>query len=223
MMPQNPQSRFGWSANIPLPRRKYEMAAVIATWPFGLDGAKAAAQLLRDHASALEAVTIGIETVELDPTVTSAGYGGLPNADGVLQLDAALMTSAGRAGAVIAVENFPSAIGLARLVMQHSSHTILTGAGAMRFAVECGLQTCSDASELLTAHAKKRYEEFREGLGHTDGRRDGERIMKHRYYWNDCKGCDRKSCSRMHDEWDGVQGDGACGGFAHHWGWTLYG
>lgn len=155
------------------------MAAVISTWPFSLDGAKAAVRLLRNQASALEAVTTGIEIVELDPTVTSAGYGGLPNADGILQLDAAVMTSTGQAGAVIAVENLPSAIRLARLVMQRSTHTILTGTGATRFAVECGLRPYSDVSELLTPHAKKRYEEYRGGVMHAEGHKDGVDGMKH--------------------------------------------
>lgn len=155
------------------------MSTIISTWPFSLNGTKAAAQLLCERASAVDAVTTGIETVELDPSITSVGYGGLPNADGILQLDAALMTSSGQAGAVTAVENLPSAIGLARLVMQKSNHTILTNAGATRFAAECGLQLWSDSSELLTPHAKKRYEQFRAGQVHvqTSGHSAGD--MKH--------------------------------------------
>jgi len=75
----------------------------IATWDFGLQAVENAAHVLHENTgyqALLDAIVRGIESVELDPKVSSVGYGGLPNADGVLQLDAALMLGNGRGGSV---------------------------------------------------------------------------------------------------------------------------
>lgn len=76
------------------------MSSLIGTWKFSSVGIAAAAEALIRGGTAVDAVEKGIATVEKDATVTSAGFGGLPNAAGVLQLDAALMTGCGRVGAV---------------------------------------------------------------------------------------------------------------------------
>lgn len=141
-----------------------KMLSVLSTWTFSKPGAIRATSALKNASTALQAAELGIQTVELDPTVTSAGYGGLPNAAGVLQLDAAIMTNTGQAGAVMAVESFPSAIPLATLVLHRSVHTALAGDGVLQFAVRHGLHPRNDPSTLLTSHAKARYDQFRNGL-----------------------------------------------------------
>ena len=112
---------------------------VIATWPFGRTAVNAAAPLLRQGRPALDAAIAGAQAVEDDPAVTSVGYGGLPNALGVVQLDACVMD--GRTlgcGGVMAVENVKHVAALAKLVMERTPHVYLAGAGA-RFGVR--LQT----------------------------------------------------------------------------------
>lgn len=95
--------------------------------------------------------------MELDESVTSAGYGGLPNAEGVLQLDAAIMTSSGRIGSVMALTGYKSSIDIANAVLHHSRHPMLVGEGAALFAKQRGFQRTED---LLTPHAYRRYQEF---------------------------------------------------------------
>lgn len=132
------------------------MASVIATWRFAAPGVRDAVSVLKASRNATDAVEEGIKTVELDPSVTSTGYGGLPNANGVLQLDAAVMTSHGKLGSVMALEGYTSAIDHARLVAEHSPHTILAGNGAHAFSLGHGKIPSND---LLTRHAIQRYEE----------------------------------------------------------------
>jgi N4-(beta-N-acetylglucosaminyl)-L-asparaginase len=119
----------------------------------------AGAHVVRTGGSALDAAVSAVRSVEHDPSVTSAGYGGLPNAAGDLQLDAALMTGDGRLGAVMALEGFPDAISAAHAVLSHGRHPVLAGAGAANFAVTHGLDKRPN-EELLTPHARRRYHEY---------------------------------------------------------------
>src|SRR5262245_24277254 len=112
---------------------------VIATWPFGQTAVKVAAKLLEDGRPALDAALAGGQAVEDDPKVHSVGYSGLPNAIGVVQLDACVMD--GRTlgcGAVAAVENIRHPAALARRVMERTPHILLVGEGARLFAVQQG-------------------------------------------------------------------------------------
>lgn len=76
------------------------MLSTVGTWKFSADGVAAAHKALSQGKTAVEAVELGVRVVEEDPAVTSVGYGGLPNADGILQLDAAIMTGDGALGSV---------------------------------------------------------------------------------------------------------------------------
>lgn len=136
------------------------MSSVVATWAFSKPGVLAAASLLSQGGTSLDAVERGIQAVELDPTVTSAGYGGLPNARGHLQLDAALMTSDARIGAVMSLHGFRAAIPIARRVLEHSAHPVLAAGGAASFAAEYGFRTVGSPDQLLSDHAKARYAQF---------------------------------------------------------------
>ncbi|MCS6923926.1 MAG: N(4)-(beta-N-acetylglucosaminyl)-L-asparaginase, partial [Fimbriimonadales bacterium] len=101
----------------------------------------------------------GAAAVERDPSVLSGGYGGLPNRDGEVELDAAVMEGARlRAGAVAGVQGFLPAIYLARAVMERTPHLMLVGEGAARFALQQGFEP----QQLLTAESLRRWQEWRQ-------------------------------------------------------------
>jgi N4-(beta-N-acetylglucosaminyl)-L-asparaginase len=111
----------------------------------------------------LEALVAGVAIVEQDPEETSVGYGGLPNADGVVQLDACCMHGARkRAGGVAALEGVRTPAAVARLVMDETDHHLLVGAGAQSFARHMGFTIESDlntpASRALWLEWKRRID-----------------------------------------------------------------
>ena len=120
-------------------RAKLELPVVIATWDFGLELCTAAQQVLASGGDLLDALERGVNVVEDDPAVQSVGYNGLPNADGVVQLDASIMDGRShRAGAVAALEGIKNPISVARKVMERTNHVLLAGAGALAFAKQLG-------------------------------------------------------------------------------------
>lgn len=130
----------------------------IATWQVGRLAVEAAGAVLRDGGRGLDAVEEGVNAVELDPTVTSAGLGGLPNAEGVVELDAAIMDGAThRAGSVGALRDVSAAISVARKVMDNTQHVMLAGESALQFALSEGFAR----EELLTPESRKRWEEWK--------------------------------------------------------------
>lgn len=115
------------------------MWRIIATWPFGLHGVEAGARVLLGGATAMDAVETAVREVESGDYVDTVGLGGRPNRDGEVELDAAIMDgSTLRLGAVAAVRKFRNPVSIARRVMEASSHCLLVGAGAERFALEQG-------------------------------------------------------------------------------------
>ncbi len=93
----------------------------------------------------LDALIAGINIVELDPKDNSVGYGGLPNADGVVQLDACCMHGPlKRAGGVAALEGVRTPSSVARLVADTTDHHLLVGDGAQRFARTMGFEIEDD-------------------------------------------------------------------------------
>lgn len=135
---------------------------VIATWPFGRTAVAAAAPLLEKGAGALDAALAGAQAVEDDPQVRSVGFAGLPNAIGVVQLDACVME--GRTlncGAVAALENIRHPAAVARRVMEKTPHILLVGDGAQQFALQQGfplepLTTPDSLAEWERTRPKKR-------------------------------------------------------------------
>src|SRR6266851_10900 len=96
-------------------------------------------------ADVLDAVIAGVNIVELDPEDTSVGYGGLPNADGVVQLDASCMHGPKRrAGAVACLEGVRTPSKVAQTVMDQTAHHLLVGKGAQDFARRMGFQIEDD-------------------------------------------------------------------------------
>lgn len=111
---------------------------VISTWNFGIQANKAAWQVLSQGGRALDAVEKGVMVVEGDPDISSVGYGGLPDRDGHVTLDACIMDETGNAGSVCFLEGFKHPVAVARQVMENSPHVMLAGQGAKRFALDQG-------------------------------------------------------------------------------------
>jgi N4-(beta-N-acetylglucosaminyl)-L-asparaginase len=115
-------------------------------------------QMMQD-ADVLDALIAGVNIVELDPLDTSVGYGGLPNADGVVQLDASVMHGPSRrAGAVGAIEGIRLASLVAKAVMDSTEHHLLVGKDAQVFAQNHGFGVEADLNSETSRHA---WSEFR--------------------------------------------------------------
>ena len=111
----------------------------------GLTCVAKAFKLMTGGADVLDAVIAGVNIVELDPEDTSVGYGGLPNADGIVQLDASVMHGPlKRAGAVACLEGVRTPSLVAKAVMEHTDHHLLVGGDARRFARSLGFKIEDD-------------------------------------------------------------------------------
>ncbi len=112
-------------------------------WEFTNGGKENAVQrafrLITEGKDVLEALIAGVNIPELDPLETGIGYGALPNADGIVQLDASCMHGPKRrAGAVAAIEGVRTPSLVAKAVMDYTDHHLLVGAGAQQFARAMG-------------------------------------------------------------------------------------
>ena len=126
----------------------------LSTWVHGKPANERAAEVFKAGGSLLDAVERGINVPESDPNITSVGYGGLPNAEGVVELDAAIMDGTRRrAGAVANLHNIKNPISVARLVLEKTRHTTLAGEGAFRFALRMGFKP----EQLLTPESLKKW------------------------------------------------------------------
>jgi N4-(beta-N-acetylglucosaminyl)-L-asparaginase len=131
----------------------------------GKQATKIAYQKVTQGTDTLEAAVAGVTVVENDPNDTSVGYGGLPNEDGVVELDAAVMHGpTHRAGGVAALQKIKNPAAVAKLVMERSDHVLLVGEGALRFAKAHGFKE----ENLLTEKARKIWLYWKE----TNSKRD---------------------------------------------------
>lgn len=125
----------------------------------GLKASEKAMQLLRQGKDPLDAVIAGVNLVENDPEDISVGYGGLPNEDGVIELDASVMHGqTHNGGAVASLRNVKNPSKVAKLVMERTDHSLLVGEGALRFAKAHGFRE----ENLLTEKARKIWLERKE-------------------------------------------------------------
>lgn len=131
----------------------------------GLAAVARAIDELAAGADTIDAVVRGVNLVEEDPEDSSVGYGGLPNADGIVQLDASLMHGPTRgAGAVASLEGIKRPSLVALDVMRYTDHHLLVGEGAQKFAVSMGHQV----EDLLTEESRQRWIEWRARLSDRD-------------------------------------------------------
>ena len=132
-------------------------------WEFKNGGTENAVQrafrLITEGKDVLDALIAGVNIPELDPLETGIGYGALPNADGVVQLDASCMHGPSkRAGAVACIEGVRTPSLVAKAVMDHTDHHLLSGAGAQQFARGMGFTIEGD---LNTETSRRLWREWK--------------------------------------------------------------
>lgn len=137
---------------------------VISTWDFGVAANLAALEMMVGGGTALDAVESGARVPEGDPNVQSVGWGGRPDEDGHVTLDACIMDWQGRAGSVAFLQDIMHPISVARKVMERSDHIMLVGDGAKRFALAHGFSE----ENLLTESSRQEWLKWRESLSEQD-------------------------------------------------------
>ena len=132
----------------------------------GLACCAKAMEMVRGGSDTLDAVVAGVNIVELDPNDRSVGYGGLPNEEGVVELDASVMHGpTRRAGSVAAIQNIKTPSRVAKLVMEQTDHIMLVGEGALRFAKAMGLPE----ENLLTEESRLAWLTWKQSLRDRNG------------------------------------------------------
>ena len=129
---------------------------ILSTWNHGLPANDAAWKVLENDGSAMDAAEAGARVAEADPTITSVGFGGLPDEQGNVTLDACVMDSNGNAGSVAFLQNIKHPVSVARKVMEDTKHVMLVGEGARQFAVSQGFEEI----DLLTVESRQSWEEW---------------------------------------------------------------
>lgn len=135
----------------------------------GKEACKKAMEMIKSGGDTLDAVIAGVTIVELDPTQHGVGYAGLPNEEGVVELDASVMHGPSRrCGSVAGVRGVKTPARLAKLVMTETDHIMLAGQGADKFAHEMGFKL----EELLTEESRLAWmvwkKSVRDRKGHTN-------------------------------------------------------
>jgi N4-(beta-N-acetylglucosaminyl)-L-asparaginase len=139
-----------------LPVRRKQQPLVISTWAQNVKANAAAWEVLGKGGRALDAVETGVQVPEADPHDQSVGYGGLPDRDGKVTLDASIMDEYGNCGAVMFLEHIMHPIKVARLVMEKTPHVQLAGEGALQFALANGFKM----ENLLTPESEKAWRDW---------------------------------------------------------------
>lgn len=130
---------------------------VISTWKNPKANA-AAWEVLRNGGTSLDAVEAGANIPEADINDTSVGFGGFPDNEGNVTLDACIMDHEGNAGSVCYLQHIKHPVSVARKVMENTPHVILSGEGALKFALDQGFEK----TELLTEESRKTWIKWKE-------------------------------------------------------------
>jgi len=132
------------------------LPTIISTWNHGIEANAQAMKILLSGGDVVDAVEKAVMVTESDPKNTSVGIGGLPDRDGFVTLDASIMGPDGNAGSVCFLQNIEHPIAVARLVMEKTPHVMLSGNGALQFALENDFAE----KELLTPESEKAWKEW---------------------------------------------------------------
>ncbi len=136
--------------------RKNKEAVVISTWNYGRKANAVAWPVLEKGGQAVDAVEAGVRVAEADPQARTVGYGGLPDRDGHVTLDACIMDSHFNCGAVLCLEHIMHPVSVARMVMEKTPHIYLVGDGALQFALANGFEKIN----LLTPESEADWKEW---------------------------------------------------------------
>ncbi|WP_192922523.1 isoaspartyl peptidase/L-asparaginase family protein [Sphingobacterium bovisgrunnientis] len=137
-------------------KAKSNKPIVLSTWDFGIQANEEAWKILAKGGRALDAVEQGVRLTEADPKERSVGYGGRPDRDGIVTLDACIMDDQANIGSVAALKNIKHPISVARAVMEKTPHVMLVGEGALQFAKAQGYIE----ENLLTEESEKEWREW---------------------------------------------------------------
>ncbi len=141
----------------------------------GRHAVRHALEVIRRGGDTLQGVVEGVNLVELDPEDMSVGYGGLPNEEGVVQLDSSVMHGPSRgAGAVAALEGVKTPSRVAVAVMRYTDHVLLVGDGARQFARQMGFEI---HDTLLTPAARARWMRWKASVSDRDDWLTGSETM----------------------------------------------
>lgn len=136
--------------------KEREVPIVVSTWQHGVAANIAAWDILVKNGTALDAVEAGARISEADPTVMSVGYGGFPDREGHVTLDACIMDHQQNCGSVAFLQHIKHPVSVARKVMEQTPHVMLVGEGALQFAKAQGFKT----ENLLTEKAKQAWQKW---------------------------------------------------------------
>jgi N4-(beta-N-acetylglucosaminyl)-L-asparaginase len=133
--------------------------------PRGISCLDLAMRMLKEGRDTLEAVVAGVNIVEDDPDDDTVGYGGLPNEDCEVELDASVMHGpTRRAGAVANLHRIKNPSSVAKIILERTDHILLVAEGALRFALKHGFKE----QDLLTDESRKKWLAWRESLNPKD-------------------------------------------------------
>jgi N4-(beta-N-acetylglucosaminyl)-L-asparaginase len=144
------------STDKPKANTKVNKPIVLSTWRFGIEANQAAWAILSKNGKALDAVEAGVMVPEGDPKERSVGYGGRPDRDGRITLDACIMDELSNIGSVAGLEFIKHPISVARAVMEKTPHVMLVGDGALQFALQNGFKQ----ENLLTPKSEQIWKEW---------------------------------------------------------------
>ncbi|MFL2638699.1 MAG: N(4)-(beta-N-acetylglucosaminyl)-L-asparaginase [Flavobacteriaceae bacterium] len=146
---------LGNSKNI---NSKGSFPKIISTWNHGISANQQAWKTLKNGKGGIDAVESGVRISEADPKIRSVGFGGYPDRDGKVTLDACIMDNKSNCGAVSFMQNIKHPISVARLVMEDTPHVMLSGKGAKEFAISKGFKE----ENLLTEESRKDWLKWKE-------------------------------------------------------------